>query len=275
MSEKVILVLDELDYLVTTRQSVIYNLFEWATRGASSLVVVGISNTMDLPERLLPRVESRLNIRRVNFLPYSHADISAIIIDRLGSLDAFAAGDGGLELCARKVASVSGDVRRALEVCRLAAQVAEREEAAAIQAGGEVARLAPSHVQISHIEEAHKLLRGSTPLLAVHGAPAQHKLMLACVVLLLHATGRSEVDATRLRDRHRALCTQLESEEFPVLQKPEQNEVIARLCASRLLDACGSGAVMTGTMRLTAQPEDVKHVVREHEALKHLFPTRS
>ena len=93
VSEKVILVLDELDYLVTTRQSVIYNLFEWATRGASSLVVVGISNTMDLPERLLPRVESRLNIRRVNFLPYSHADISAIIIDRLGSLDAFAAGE--------------------------------------------------------------------------------------------------------------------------------------------------------------------------------------
>ena len=44
--QKVILVLDELDYLVTGKQSVIYNLFEWATRGSSHMLVVGISNTM-------------------------------------------------------------------------------------------------------------------------------------------------------------------------------------------------------------------------------------
>ena len=101
--ELAVVVLDELDYLVTSRQSVLYNLFEWATRAASALIIVGISNTMDLPERLLPRVESRLNIRRVNFLPYSHKDIGKIIADRLGELDAFTANDGGIELCARKV----------------------------------------------------------------------------------------------------------------------------------------------------------------------------
>ena len=111
-----ILILDELDYLVTRKQSVIYNLFEWATRGTSALIVVGISNTMDLPERLLPRVHSRLGIRRVNFLPYDRIALASIIADRLGGLAAFEAD--GVELCSRKVASVSGDVRRALEVCR-------------------------------------------------------------------------------------------------------------------------------------------------------------
>lgn len=270
LSEKVILILDELDYLVTSRQSVIYNLFEWATRGHSSLVVVGISNTMDLPERLLPRVESRLNIRRVNFLPYDRNALEAIITDRLGTLDAFRAGDGGLELCARKVASVSGDVRRALEVCRLAAQVAEREEAATHQAAGMLTlrATAPRHVTIAHVEEAHKQLRGSTLLLAVQSAPPQLKLMLACVVLLLERTGRSEVHATLLRGRHKDLCTKLQAcDEFPVLQIPEQNEAIARLCASRLLEPAG------GTLRLTAQPDDIKHYVREHPALSHLFPT--
>ena len=68
-AEPLVLVLDELDYLVTRKQSVIYNLFEWATNGTSALIVVAISNTMDLPERLLPRVHSRLGIRRVNFHP--------------------------------------------------------------------------------------------------------------------------------------------------------------------------------------------------------------
>ena len=48
---------------VTRTQSVIYNIFEWAAKGQSPLVVVGISNTMDLPERLMPRVHSRLGIR--------------------------------------------------------------------------------------------------------------------------------------------------------------------------------------------------------------------
>jgi origin recognition complex subunit 1 len=275
-SEKVILILDELDYLVTSRQSVLYNLFEWSTRANAALVVVGISNTMDLPERLLPRVESRLNIRRVNFHPYDRSALESIITDRLGTLDAFAAGDGGLELCARKVASVTGDVRRALEVCRLATQIAEREEAAAhserANDGGKgAARQAPTHVTIAHIEEAHKQLRGSALLLAVQGAPPQLKLMLAAMVLLLERTGRAEVDRTALRGRHRDLCERLYApEDFPVLQIPEQNEAIARLCAARLLEPAGSAAI--GTLRLTAPLDDVKHYVREHPRLEHLFP---
>ena len=241
-TEKVVLVLDELDYLVTTKQSVIYNLFEWATRGSSHMLVVGISNTMDLPERLLPRVESRLNIRRVNFLPYKFEDIEAIIADRLTGLDAFGAPEknDGLILCARKVASVSGDVRRALETCRLAAQVAEREEAAAHAAessgaasgagnagGGRqcgasraaappAAPSGPRYVTIEHITEALRMLKGSHQQVAVEAAPLQHKLLLACMVLLMESSGRSEVHEAALRQRHRAICITMHSDELPV-----------------------------------------------------------
>ena len=296
--EKVILVLDELDYLVTGRQSVIYNLFEWATRGSSHLVVVGISNTMDLPERLLPRVESRLNIRRINFLPYKHADIQAIIADRLIGLDAFgkqgAGGTDGVTLCARKVASVSGDVRRALEICRLAAQVAEKEEAAAHAAassagasgggggwrpGGSSSRnggsasspAAPTCVTINHIQEAFRMLKGSHEQVVVEAAPIQQKLLLACMVLLMNSSGRSEVEEAALRHRHTVICTTLSCDELPVLSVPEQNEAIARLCAARLLDT----AVGPGTLRMTVQPEDVKATVRSVPRLSHLFPTQT
>lgn len=116
-AQVVVLVLDELDYLVTRTQSIIYNLFEWASSVHSSFVVVGISNTIDLPERLLPRVHSRLCIRRVNFLPYKHVEIAKIIADRIGGLAVFE--PDGVLLCARKVAAVSGDVRRALEASLL------------------------------------------------------------------------------------------------------------------------------------------------------------
>ena len=42
---------------------VLYNLFEWPVRKGSRLAVIGVANTMDLPERLLPRIASRLGSR--------------------------------------------------------------------------------------------------------------------------------------------------------------------------------------------------------------------
>ena len=45
---------------------VLYNLFEWPMRKGSRLAVIGVANTMDLPERLLPRIASRLGSRLVH-----------------------------------------------------------------------------------------------------------------------------------------------------------------------------------------------------------------
>ena len=61
--------MDELDYMVTRKQTVLYNLFDWPTRRHARLVVVGIANTMDLPERLLPRIHRR--VVNPSFTPHS------------------------------------------------------------------------------------------------------------------------------------------------------------------------------------------------------------
>lgn len=53
----------------TRKQTVLYNLFEWPSRRNARLVVVGIANTIDLPERCLPRVSSRVT-SRLTFGPY-------------------------------------------------------------------------------------------------------------------------------------------------------------------------------------------------------------
>ncbi len=58
-----VMLVDELDQLVTSNQKVIYNLFDWPNRPSSSLIVIAIANTMDLPERaLVNRSSSRLGI---------------------------------------------------------------------------------------------------------------------------------------------------------------------------------------------------------------------
>eukprot|EP00850_Spirogloea_muscicola_P010437 SM000061S19264 [mRNA] locus=s61:425523:429702:- [translate_table: standard] len=118
-----ILLVDELDLLMTKKQTVLYNLFNWPTLPGSQLVVVGIANTMDLPERLLPRILSRLGLTRVAFTPYTRQQLQAIVAARLQESPVFDAQ--AVELASRKVAAVSGDVRRALELCRRAVEVAQ------------------------------------------------------------------------------------------------------------------------------------------------------
>ncbi len=53
-----VVLVDEMDVLITRQQKVLYNLMEWPLRRGSNLAVIGIANTMDLPERLLPRIAS-------------------------------------------------------------------------------------------------------------------------------------------------------------------------------------------------------------------------
>lgn len=62
------MLVDELDLLATKNEKVLYNLFEWPTRRGSRLIVIGIANTMDLPERLSSRVSSRMGACRVELL---------------------------------------------------------------------------------------------------------------------------------------------------------------------------------------------------------------
>jgi origin recognition complex subunit 1 len=56
-----VVLMDELDLLVTKKQKVVYNFFNWPNGRYSQLIVVAIANTMDLPERMLSnKVSSRL-----------------------------------------------------------------------------------------------------------------------------------------------------------------------------------------------------------------------
>ncbi len=56
-----IVLMDELDQLVTTKQDVVYNFFNWPTIADSKLIVIAVANTHDLPERVMTgRVRSRL-----------------------------------------------------------------------------------------------------------------------------------------------------------------------------------------------------------------------
>ena len=119
--------MDELDQLWTKKQDVMYNLFDWPFNKHSRLIVVAVANTMDLPERVLvQRVSSRIGLQRLTFSPYTRDQLATIVRHRLEGTDTFTGA--AVELCARKVAAVSGDARRALDICRRAAEIAQAND---------------------------------------------------------------------------------------------------------------------------------------------------
>ena len=128
-----LVVLDEIDHILTLDLESLYRMFEWSLHKSSRLVLVGIANALDLTDRFLPRLKSRnLKPELLPFLPYSAVQIKEIITKRLKSL--VPEGNpipfihpAAIELCSRKVASQTGDLRRAFEICRRAIDLVETE----------------------------------------------------------------------------------------------------------------------------------------------------
>ncbi|KAJ5091816.1 ATPase AAA-type [Penicillium alfredii] len=129
-----VVLMDELDQLVTKNQSVMYNFFNWPALRHSRLIVLAVANTMDLPERTLSnKISSRLGLTRITFPGYRHTDLMEIISTRLANVPGNIVDADAVQFASRKVAAVSGDARRALDICRRAVEIAEQaaDEAAA------------------------------------------------------------------------------------------------------------------------------------------------
>jgi origin recognition complex subunit 1 len=68
------------------QETVLYSFFDWPLRAVPSakLIVVGIANTLNLPERLSPKLSSRMGQKRIFFGAYNDEEIVTIIKERLG-----------------------------------------------------------------------------------------------------------------------------------------------------------------------------------------------
>jgi origin recognition complex subunit 1 len=228
-----VLLVDELDYMVTRKQTVLYNLFDWPSRRYARLIVVGIANTMDLPERLLPRISSRMGLERVIFPGYTVSQIETIMKARLGELEVFE--DTAVEICARKVASISGDIRRALQIARRAAEICDRE--AQDEQDIELSKTgnkAPC-VTIRHINAAHKELTSTAYILAVKSAAKFERIMLAAVVLQIRSSGIEEIFYDDVVRRFESLCRTRGGVQSQHPKCMEIKALCRRLAASGLL----------------------------------------
>ncbi|MGC8848897.1 MAG: Cdc6/Cdc18 family protein [Candidatus Bathyarchaeia archaeon] len=126
-----LVVLDEIDALVKRQEddSILYELTRVNESLSESWVgLVGISNDLHFKEFLDARVLSCLSEEEVVFRPYLADELYDILAER--AAEAFKPGvldESSLRLCAALAAKEHGDARRALDLLRVAGEIAERE----------------------------------------------------------------------------------------------------------------------------------------------------
>jgi cell division control protein 6 len=175
-----IVVLDEIDALVKDRGDVLLYELTRINEGLdnSKTSIVGISNDLRFKEFLDPRVLSSLSEEEIVFKPYDASELLDILLGRATA--AFMDNvliDGTVGLCAALAAAEHGDARRALDLLRVAGEMAEREGSSKI---GE-----------THIRLAEKRIEHDRVLEVMHNLPPHSKLVLCSVYLLGKAKSNS------------------------------------------------------------------------------------
>jgi len=170
----VILVLDEIDALVSKiGDEILYNLTRMNQHMVKTKVsMIGISNSVSFIETLDPRVKSALSEEEIIFPPYNSMQLKDILTQRAALAFApDALKPGVIEKCAALAAQEHGDARKALDLLRIAGELAERNDSMV--------------VGIEHVDIAEDKLDTDRMVEIVRSQPKQSLAVLAAIVKLM------------------------------------------------------------------------------------------
>jgi archaeal cell division control protein 6 len=246
-----ILVLDEIDYLVNAYGDDVLYQFTRAGEHVEPgfFTVVGISNDLKFKDELDPRVLSSLGEEELVFPPYTTEELHAILTARAKT--AFRPGvipDSVLNLCAALAGSEHGDARRAVDLLRVAGEIAERE--GIHQVTEDCIRKASERVESNRIEDALRSL------------PIQNKLVLL--------TAARFPDGTNTGDLYMAYNTLARKLGIEALTQRRVSGILAELDLLGLLEAAVVSKGRRGRtkrIRLLIQSDTLSKVMAEDSQL--------
>ncbi len=169
-----VLVLDEIDQTVKKISSdFLYNLTRLNSElSKTQICIVGISNNLTFLDEIDPRVRSSLSEEEIVFPPYNALQLQEILKHRCNQ--AFKEGivdKGVIAKCAAYAAREHGDARRALDLLRVAGELAEREGS--------------KKILLKHIDEANNKIEKDKILDIIQSEPKQFQLVLYSIINLL------------------------------------------------------------------------------------------
>ncbi len=192
-----IIILDEIDALIKDRgDGILYELTRInEALSKSKVALIGISNDLRLKEFLDPRVFSSLSEEELVFRPYDAGELRNILLERskLGFLDGVLS-EAALSICSALAAAEHGDARRALDLLRVAGEVAERQGSRMILE--------------EHVREAEKHIEHNKVVEALKNSTLHSKLVVLSVYHLSKAGGGSATTG-EIYDVYNEICGEL------------------------------------------------------------------
>ncbi|QUC64599.1 AAA family ATPase [Nitrosopumilus sp. K4] len=250
----VVFVIDEIDYLAElvskTGKDILYQLTRAnESLNNGSLTLIGISNDLTFKEKLDPRVISSLGEEEIVFTNYNVEQIKKILEERIS--EAFEAGsveESALNLCAALAGGEHGDARRAIDLIRVAGELAERQQS--------------EKVTKEHVREASQKIEENKEETSLKSYPLHEKLV---ILAIMKASGSSTGE---IYSTYKALCKTVGRDELTqrrITQMLSEIE-LSGIITGRLVHQGIHGR--TKKYKLTISPEMVKKTFKDDLTLQ-------
>jgi len=195
-STTLIVILDEIDEM-DQASNALYNLtrINYNLTKGSRVAVVGISNKINFFEEIDPRVKSSFSGEELTFPPYNAPQLKDILEQRANK--AFLPGTlspGVIQRCAAIAAQEHGDARQALDLLRVAGEIAERR--------------GQDKVTEEHVNDAQDRMDMESVTEVVRTQPKQSQAVLYSI-LLLTESGTEEVETGDVFNNYSKLCNKI------------------------------------------------------------------
>lgn len=291
----IVLVMDEVDYLQTRKETVLYNIFEWPHRGyrcksRAQLIVIGISNTMNLPEKLNARMQSRLGRQRCMFNSYGvkeSVDIlkGKLLLSKTEGRTIF--HPDAITFAARKIASESGDIRKIFHLCKLSAETVFK----AIESGERMLGDSSPYgcITVADMSKASRLIFNTTFSNAIRHASSFEVLLYVSLASLRKQSGLESVRFTLVDvltkmegiassfSDNRYLPSPSYSELLEMLSRLGESRIIVIHAASGSYGIYGSNGASDAKVGLAVEDHEILNALKDTEhcnlAEKHLDRT--
>lgn len=253
----VVFVIDEIDHLVhlvsKTGNDVLYQLTRANERlKKATLTLVGISNDLTFKERLDPRVISSLGEEEIVFTNYTVEQLKKILEDRIEL--AFIKGaieESSVNLCAAMAGREHGDARRAIDLLRVAGEIAEREQS--------------NIVKEEHVRKASQKIEEDKETTVLRSYPLHEKLL---IIAVMKASGLSTGE---IYTAYKSLCK-------VIRQKELTQRRITQMLSEVELSGIITGKIIhqgihgrTKKYKLTISPEMVKNTFKDELTLEDIL----
>ncbi|MBT3721422.1 AAA family ATPase [archaeon] len=216
-----LLVLDEIDQLTKKiGDEILYNLTRINSELKNAQIsLVGISNNLVFSEDLDPRVKSSLSEEELIFPPYNALQIQDILRQRVeGAFQENAVQQGVIEKCSAFAAREHGDVRRAIDLLRVAGELAER-------GGSKI-------IEINNLDEANKKIESDKIINAVISQPKQFQVVLYAILLL--EPEKKTIFTGEIYELYQTVCKKIRSN---VLTQRRISDILAEFDTLGIINA--------------------------------------